>query len=290
MKSSPASVVGILGRLSTGVSRVSIRHGHTTPKRKQPRHHLTGFKVGLGERIWVHHHIARGMIIYTHDPELPRDSHKGLSQIPFTVKKQKPAELRRDYWQPLCLIEVPKGLGVVGRNVMQKLREFRHRHELEWGWQADELASVSRRERGELIHNQKSNAIADIAAVLAGAGRGNKIPKPKARAVAPKAPKTLVTANIYWSNDADRHWASEWTENVTHSVGLPKKIVNPRFKTSYLLEEPLEEPAAGEAIHVQGTVAEPNFMAEQEEQPQRKKGWLGWLRGKSGSSSQETRV
>lgn len=269
-------------------------------------------------------------------PDLQRDSHKGLSQIPFTVKKQKPAELRRDYWQPLCLIEVPKGLGVVGRNVMQKLREFRHRHELEWGWQADELASVSRRERGELIHNQKSNTIADIAAVLAGAGRGNKMwaaeplppsedaetiaekaeaqpvgaaapenidetnaaaessaksrPKPKARAVAPKAPKTLVTANIYWSNDADRHWASEWTENVTHSVGLPKKIVNPRFKTSYLLEEPLEEPAAGEAIHVQGTVAEPNFMAEQEEQPQRKKGWLGWLRGKSGSSSQETRV
>jgi hypothetical protein len=64
-------VVGILGRLSTGVSRVSIRHGHTTPRRKQPRHNLTGFKKGLGERIWVHHHIVRGMIIYTHEPELP---------------------------------------------------------------------------------------------------------------------------------------------------------------------------------------------------------------------------
>lgn len=71
MKSSPASVVGILCRLSTGVSRQSVRHGHTTARRKQPRHDLTGFKRGLGEQIWVHHHIAQGMIIYTHKPELP---------------------------------------------------------------------------------------------------------------------------------------------------------------------------------------------------------------------------
>jgi hypothetical protein len=234
------------------------------------------------------------------------------------------------------MIEVPKGLGVVGRNVMQKLREFRHRHELQWGWQADELASRPRRERGELIHDQRSNAVADIAAVLAGKGRGNKMwtaeplpssedteimeeaaeaqpagtaapenidqttaaakskPKPKAKAVAPGAPQTLVKANIYWSNDADRHWAREWTENVTHSVGLPEHIENPRFKTSYLLEKPLEEPeaepeAAG-PTHAQGTVVGPRTATEQVEQPQPKKGWLGWLRGKGGSSSQETRV
>ncbi|KAG8166109.1 hypothetical protein KVR01_004661 [Diaporthe batatas] len=342
MKSSPASVVGILGRLSTGVSRVSIRHGHTMPRRRQPRYELTGFKQGLGERIWVHHHIAKGMIIYTHEPELKRDSHKGLSQIPFTVKKQKPAELRKDYWAPLCLIEVPKGLGLVGRNVMQKLREFRHRHELEWGWQAAEFLSKSRRERGELIHNQRSNAIADIAAVLAGKGRGNRMwveegedaaaaaekeekiaaeaeaqpvgaaapenidetaaaaadkspakskPKPKTRAAASTAPKTLVKANIYWSNDADRHWARQWTENVTHSVGLPEHVTHPSFKTSYLLEGPLEEPETAEAAEAADgneTAAEPNTAAEQE-QPQPKKGWLGWL-GKGSSSSQETRV
>lgn len=84
MKSSPASVVGILGRLSTGVSRVSIRHGHTVPRRKQPRHDLTGFKKGLGEQIWVHHHVARGMIIYTHDPELPVRCALLLSTRPST--------------------------------------------------------------------------------------------------------------------------------------------------------------------------------------------------------------
>lgn len=224
---------------------------------------------------------------------------------------------------------------------MQKLREFRHRHELEWGWQAEELLSKSRRDRGVLIHNQRSNAVADIAAVLAGAGRGNKMwtaetaaaaeaeepaseeaeaesqlagtaapenidettaadgsskkskskPKAKSKAVEATAPKTLVKANIYWSNDADQHWASEWTENVTHAVGLPEHIENPRFKTSYLLEEPWEEaPEAEGASDAQGTVLEPNAAAEQEEKPQTKKGWLGWLGGKNGSSSQETRV
>lgn len=230
---------------------------------------------------------------------------------------------------------MPKGLGVVGRSVMQKLREFRHRHELEWGWQAEELLSRSKRDRGELIHNQRSNAVADIAAVLAGVGRGNRMwtdeaaaaeaeaaaseeadaesqpvgaaaqenidettaadrspakskSKSKAKAVAPTAPKTLVKANIYWSNDLDRHWASEWSENVTHSVGLPEHISNPRFKTSYLLEE--AEVEAEEASQAQGTAVEPNTGAGQEEKPQRKKGWLGWLGGKGEGSSQETRV
>lgn len=230
---------------------------------------------------------------------------------------------------------MPKGLGVVGRSVMQKLREFRHRHELEWGWQAEELLSRSKRDRGELIHNQRSNAVADIAAVLAGVGRGNRMwtdeaataeaegeaaaeedgaesqpagaaapenidettespakskskTKAKAKAVAPTAPKTLVKANIYWSNDLDRHWASEWSENVTHSVGLPEHISNPRFKTSYLLEE--AEVEAEEPSQAQGTAVEPNTGAGQEEKPQRKKGWLGWLGGKGEGSSQETRV
>lgn len=285
---------------------------------------------------------------------MQRDSNKGLSQIPYTVKKQKPAQLRRDYWAPLCLIEVPKGLGVVGRNVMQKLREFRRRHELEWGWQAEELLSRSRRERGELIHNQRSNAVADIAAVLAGAGRGNRMwtaetaaaaeaeaeaetaaseeaeaaesqpagaaapenidettaaadgsskkskskAKAKSKAVEETAPKTLVKANIYWANDLDQHWASEWTENVTHSVGLPEHIENPRFKTSYLLEAQWEEPEpeaepeaeAKEASDAQETAVEPDAAAEKEEKPQPKKGWMGWLGGKGGSSSQENRV
>lgn len=71
------------------------------------------------------------------------------------------------------MIEFGPGQGVVGRSIFQKLREFRALHELEWGWQAEELKKLSRQERGKKIHNQKPNAVADIAAALAGAGRGN---------------------------------------------------------------------------------------------------------------------
>ncbi|KAJ4424280.1 hypothetical protein N0V82_000980 [Gnomoniopsis sp. IMI 355080] len=172
MNISPASVVGILDRLSTGVSRTSIRH-YAAPRFKKKKHHLTGFTPGHGERIFVYNHIENGMIVYSHEPELKRDSNKYLSQIPFTVKKQKPAVLRKDYWKPLCMIQFDAGRGVVGRSVFQKLREFRRLHELEWGWQAEELMKLKKSERGVRIHDQKANAVADIAAVLAGTGRGN---------------------------------------------------------------------------------------------------------------------
>lgn len=71
------------------------------------------------------------------------------------------------------MIQFDAGQGVVGRNVFQKLREFRKLHELQWGWQAKEFQQLNKYERGERIHNQKPNAVADIAAVLSGAGRGN---------------------------------------------------------------------------------------------------------------------
>ncbi|KUI58793.1 hypothetical protein VP1G_06068 [Cytospora mali] len=351
MNSSPASIVGILDRLSIGVSRISIRHGHTKPKVKKPQPELTGFKAGLGERIWVHNHIVTGMIVYSHQAKLERNSHKGLAQIPFTTKKQKPPVLREDYWTPLCLIELPKGLGVVGRSVMQKLQEFRRRHELEWGYQAPKMTAMSKRERGEVIHNQKSNAIADIAAVLAGAGRGNRMwaagplveeakvtevassqdteattekeqeaaketegaqtsstegettaSKADATAdskAAPQLPKrTLVNANIYWSNDADLRWARHWTENVEHHLGLPGHVMNHRFKTKYILETPVEEvpqevvaeeEAAGKPEKAEAA-KEANVEAEQERASEKKKGWFSWVGGKSGSSSTDARV
>lgn len=69
MNTSSVPVVGILDRLSTGVSRTSIRH-YAAPKFKKKKHNLTGFKPGHGERIFVYNHIENGMIIYSHDPEL----------------------------------------------------------------------------------------------------------------------------------------------------------------------------------------------------------------------------
>lgn len=119
-----------------------------------------------------------------------RDCQHALSQIPFTVKQQKPAVLREDYWRPMCMIDFGPGRDVVGRNVFRQLREFRQLHELEWGWQAPELKKLSRRERGVRILNQKPNAVADIAAVLAGIGRGNLMwtTEPLPIAQGPEAP------------------------------------------------------------------------------------------------------
>lgn len=74
MNSSPASVVAILDRLSIGVARVSIRHGTTAakPTRYRKKNYAwTGFKHGHGEKIYVYNHVNYGMIVYSHDPELP---------------------------------------------------------------------------------------------------------------------------------------------------------------------------------------------------------------------------
>lgn len=122
--------------------------------------------------------------------------------------------LREDYWTPLCLIELPKGQGVVGRSVMQKLQEFRRRHELEWGYQANKLMTMGRRERGEVIHNQKTNAIADIAAVLAGAGKGNLV---WAKGPLPEA--TKVTAREAEAQEQNEREAEKEPEVEAASQG-----------------------------------------------------------------------
>lgn len=76
----------------------------------------------------------------------------------------------------MCMIQLDplKGRGAfVGRSVFRQLREWRRLHELSWGWQTKDFLRMNKYERGHAIHNQKSNAVADIAAVLGGRGRGN---------------------------------------------------------------------------------------------------------------------
>ncbi|KAL0930974.1 mitochondrial 54S ribosomal protein mL67 [Colletotrichum truncatum] len=181
-------------QLSFGVSRTSIRHGHVQSRRRVPQPELTKFPEGHGEQIWVWSHLTSNQVIYSHTKQL--DSNRALRQLPFNGKKSKPAKLRRDYWQPLALIQLPKGAGAAGQSVFQKLREFRRLHELCWD---DSLLFASnateanpeietkrvrgRFERGQALNDQRNNAIADMAAVLAGIGRGNRLhvsPKEKA--------------------------------------------------------------------------------------------------------------
>jgi hypothetical protein len=135
----------------------------------------------------------------------------------------------------MAVVEFQEGGGTVGRSVFQKLREFRKLHEVSW---SDELlkseeekdgkrATLTRRERGQAIGNQRANTVADMAAVLSGAGRGNHIwvdsdadADADADATAEDAAqvsKELAKVTIYWANEEDQQFA-DWTANVSHEV------------------------------------------------------------------------
>jgi len=106
-------------------------------------------------------------------------TNKVYRQMPYTGKKLVPAKLRKDYWRPMAMIEFSPGLNEVGRSVFQKLREFKKRHELEWGRDDPEeehrLLHMSKHERGKALNNQRPNSVADVAAVLGGVGKGTKM-------------------------------------------------------------------------------------------------------------------
>ena len=80
------------------------------------------------------------------------------------------------------MIELPEGYGEVGRSLYARLRECKSLRELAWGdemYHDDATGRILSREgRGKKILNQKPYIIADIAAVLGGIGKSNKI-RPK---------------------------------------------------------------------------------------------------------------
>lgn len=181
----------------------------------------------------------------------------GLKQLPFNGKKTKPAKLRKDYWSPFAQISFPAGQGSVGRSVFQKLRELKHLHEVAWDEEfrykrPEEFSAAdkkkiaeeekegkifrpirSKQERGVALNRQKANSIADMAAVLGGLGRGNKLILNESEG----GEKTLLDVTVSWANDQDREFAEEWSSNVTHGL----------FETpSYFSPEPVKEKAAAE--------------------------------------------
>lgn len=133
----------------------------------------------------------------------------------------------------MAVIELPKGSGVIGRSVFQKLRELKHLHEVSWPedlrlkaeeeYTKEEIKRVkaakaegrtyvpvrTKRERGRALNAQRKNSIADLAVVLAGQGRGNKILAGEGE---------LVPVTVNWANDQDKRYAETWTENVTHGL------------------------------------------------------------------------
>ncbi|CAK7274648.1 hypothetical protein SEPCBS57363_006271 [Sporothrix epigloea] len=187
---------------------------------RQPKPELTNFAEGHGEQIWIFNHIVTNQIVYSHTPVLRNN--RALGQLPFNGKKTKPAKLRKDYWKPMALIQFNEGEGVVGQSVFQKLREFRRLHELSWGYQKEDFYALDRKELGAALSDQRSNSIADMAAVLSGAGQGNRI---HLRSNGTEA--KLAEAVVFWANEQDRNIAEKWSKNVRHAAGLPA-LTRPR--------------------------------------------------------------
>jgi hypothetical protein len=169
-----------LGRLTASLPKVGlptiiVRHGskkpRPDPKSIKPKTPPPPFDPTYGEKIYVFQHTRANHVIYSHTKVIK--ANKALRQIPFNGKKLRPTTIRKDYWRPMALIKFADGAGEVGRSVFQKLREFRKRHELEW--EEPEVKQMDKKERGKWLNDQKGNTVADMAAVLGGAGKGNKI-------------------------------------------------------------------------------------------------------------------
>ncbi|KAI4272921.1 MAG: hypothetical protein L6R38_006475 [Xanthoria sp. 2 TBL-2021] len=131
-----------------------------------------------GTQLFVYNNIRTNQIIYSLTRSL--NNHTSLKQLPFLGKKSVPSHLRKDLWQPLCLISFPRpSQGLVA---YRRLREFRRLHETSYplslitqteGPHKGQLHSTKK--RGKILMDQKANSVADLAAVLLRAEE--KLPK-----------------------------------------------------------------------------------------------------------------
>ncbi|KAI0453261.1 transcriptional regulation of mitochondrial recombination-domain-containing protein [Xylaria acuta] len=236
-----------LGKLSIGgsaASRTGVRLAHTA-KRKKGERIEPSFEPGHGEKIFVFNHFVDGMTVYSHSPVLK--ANHAFRQIPFNGKKLRPAKLRKDYWRPMAIIQFPDGQGEVGRSVYQRLRECKKLHEYSWDdsvLYGEDGRTLTKRERGRRLNDQRANTIADMAAVLGGLGKGNKIVvadedaegtdaaggEGRAESAAPVAVdegKTLLQATVWWTDGLDKNYACKWTKNVNHEL-INNAVLVPR--------------------------------------------------------------
>ncbi|KAK3368184.1 transcriptional regulation of mitochondrial recombination-domain-containing protein [Podospora didyma] len=276
--------------------RVSRRQAH---RRANKRTDEASHPVGHGEKMWVWNHIEEGRILYSLDPILR--SSQAIKQMPFTGKKLVPAKIRKDYWRPMAMIEfgpsstttTPEAkpeeetakvhkyrekerksteLGAVGRSVFQKLRELKKRHELEW--ENPEFLHLTKHDRGKEINDMKGNSVADIAAVLGGGGKGNRMwfypnrgDKKKAKTLARLAKKEAAAAALVPAATAaneDRTTTTKDTQTeeteVATTTDAPEELVKELHKaTVYWMHEQDRHWAAKWPENVSHVVGLPGF-------------------------------
>ncbi|KAF3345837.1 Eukaryotic translation initiation factor 2 subunit gamma [Verticillium dahliae VDG2] len=189
--------------LSAGIPRTTVRNGHTWSRRRTAKPELSNFAPGHGEQIWVWHHLTSHQIIYSHTPQL--DSNHALKQLPFIAKKSTPAKLRKDLWRPMALIQFPAGAGTAGQSAFQKLREYRRRHELEWG---DEKLFRTREDAA----TGRLRTLVEAGGQLRGKRWSTDAPKEGS------ADRQLLEATVFWRDQQDKNFASEWSANVKHEL------------------------------------------------------------------------
>ncbi|PHH65100.1 hypothetical protein CDD80_1040 [Ophiocordyceps camponoti-rufipedis] len=119
-----------------------------------------------------------------------------MKQLPFLGKKTKPAKIRKDLWAPLACIKFPEGRGEIGTGVFRLLRELKHLSEVSWDkdliykmpseYTDHEKERLKKNpdaprpqrtleQRARAICHQKAQIIANMAAILAGEGAGNRM-------------------------------------------------------------------------------------------------------------------
>lgn len=138
-----------------------------------------------------------------------------------------PAALRKDLWSPFAVIDFPPQSSSICLQAFQKLREYRRRHELEWGNEIAykdqtpaEIEEGLRKERenfrvrGRKIQDQRANSVADIAAVLERLGEAGKEME-EHKPIGLKVAEPL-DVTVLWRDVHDAEFAPTWSSNVEH--------------------------------------------------------------------------
>ncbi|KAI2642904.1 transcriptional regulation of mitochondrial recombination-domain-containing protein [Xylaria nigripes] len=269
-----SQITAQLGRLTIGgpFSRTSIRFTQTAVSKKQKEKQEDELfkpdRPDRYEKIFVFNHFLDGMTAYSFEPAMK--AMHALKQLPFSGKHSKPSKVRKDYWRLLAIIQFGEEHKLVSRSAYQLLRECKKMHMYDWDDSllfGENKRMLKIQERARRINDQRANTIADIAAILGGLGKGNKmwvknnvqgadegaakedvegegatkkdvegeVEQVKAKVV--DEINELNPATIFWANIDDRHYAIRWSKNVKHKVmddsfPVPKaeKLVPPPYK------------------------------------------------------------
>ncbi|KXJ97510.1 transcriptional regulation of mitochondrial recombination-domain-containing protein [Microdochium bolleyi] len=214
---------------ATSASAASVPPPSMVPKKDaaasaEIEHDQTGdatlWPHGHGDRIWFFRHILDGLAIFSLKRQFK--ANKTMRTIPFNGKKLKPAKFRKDYWEPFAMVEFPQGQSLVGLSVFHMLREAQFLHSYSWDPSQPGLTrdpktgkTYSKLERGRALNAaMMPNSVADIAAVLGGLGKGNKIWAVQPTEDAPAGVR--IPATVYWADLSHKDHAAEWPDNVTH--------------------------------------------------------------------------